>query len=357
MLQAALVIIWFLLVDIRRTGNISFLWGDTMTQKLISMVLGVCLCNALLLEAMHLGGAGAQAQKPFSMDTSDEEGTSRSRSRECKATMDERSDSPTGKGTKRKTSRSPSPDERKRDRKRARREEAEKVPLISAAKEGDEDQVKKLIAQGADVNTSKNEWSALLQAAEKGHSAIVAELIKKGADVNVQDEEGLTPLMIAYMGIEQSLSESSEFRRTVIININEFESIIDQLLAAKADVNMQSSDEQGATALLIAASITDRYNRFPESMVEKLLQAGAKTQIKDRSGLTAYDVALEVGNVVVANLIQEYEKNSSSSASSAGDDDVEMSALSELMGSAPFSSGSSAGFAAGAGAGVERKRQ
>jgi outer membrane protein assembly factor BamB len=60
--------------------------------------------------------------------------------------------------------------------------------LVAAAKKGDADAVKALLAKGADVN-AKNAYgaTALSFAADKGHLAVVKLLLQNKADVNVQD--------------------------------------------------------------------------------------------------------------------------------------------------------------------------
>ncbi len=65
--------------------------------------------------------------------------------------------------------------------------------LIRAAKEGDTETVKTLLAAGADVNAQN--WvgqTALMQAAWHGHTAIVLALVAAGTPVG----EGFIPLRL-----------------------------------------------------------------------------------------------------------------------------------------------------------------
>ncbi len=85
--------------------------------------------------------------------------------------------------------------------------------LIRAAKEGDTETVKTLLAAGADVNAQN--WvgqTALMQAAWHGHTAIVLALVAAGADVHPQNEFGQTALMQAawhgHTAIVQILKEA-----------------------------------------------------------------------------------------------------------------------------------------------------
>jgi ankyrin repeat protein len=70
--------------------------------------------------------------------------------------------------------------------------------LIEAAKEGDLERVKALIAAGANVNAKKNYGeTALMYTAMLGHTEITQLLIKKGADVNAKTKDGETALSLA----------------------------------------------------------------------------------------------------------------------------------------------------------------
>ena len=58
--------------------------------------------------------------------------------------------------------------------------------LLEAACEGNVNEVKRLIVDGADVNASDDYgWTALMIAAGCGHTETCEMLIAKGADVNV----------------------------------------------------------------------------------------------------------------------------------------------------------------------------
>jgi hypothetical protein len=73
------------------------------------------------------------------------------------------------------------------------------TPLYRAAKEGQTEIVKQLIAKNFDVNAKKlaSGTTALWIAAQKGHIDVIKLLLEKGADINTKANTGVTPLMIA----------------------------------------------------------------------------------------------------------------------------------------------------------------
>jgi len=68
--------------------------------------------------------------------------------------------------------------------------------LILAASEGNLAQVRKLLAQGADVNSRlpDNGTTALIAAASNGHLSVVEELLAVGANINAVDHDVGTAL-------------------------------------------------------------------------------------------------------------------------------------------------------------------
>jgi hypothetical protein len=103
--------------------------------------------------------------------------------------------------------------------------------LLTAAKQGDTNQVKDLLDRGADVNAKhKGGQTALMYAVIKGHTDTIKILLDKGADVNAKDMYGDTALM-----------EATFKGHTGTIKI---------LLDRGADVN--AKDEDGYTASMYA---------------------------------------------------------------------------------------------------------
>lgn len=71
-------------------------------------------------------------------------------------------------------------------------------PLMQASIEGNLEEVKSLIRNGADIN-AKDKYgdTALMGASREGNLEVVKFLVQKGANINVKNEDGNTALMEA----------------------------------------------------------------------------------------------------------------------------------------------------------------
>ena len=143
--------------------------------------------------------------------------------------------------------------------------------LEQAVVKGQEDTVKMLLSNGADVNAYLPSGStALGLAALKGQDAVVRLLIANGADVNSRNRDGTMPLYDAAL---------SGHLTTVAI-----------LLAQGAEINAQEN-QSGTTALYAAASFGH------EDVAALLLEKGADPNICSNEGESPLHVALKNGNV------------------------------------------------------------
>jgi len=71
-------------------------------------------------------------------------------------------------------------------------------PIHDAAKQGNVEEIKVLLDNGADVNAEAITGSTPLHlAAEEGHESVVQVLLENGADLNIQDNDGDTPAALA----------------------------------------------------------------------------------------------------------------------------------------------------------------
>ena len=133
--------------------------------------------------------------------------------------------------------------------------------LGQAAFDGDVDEMRALLAQGADMSSARG--NALAQAVLNEHAAAVQLLLDNGADVN-----------------------ASHWNREVVLHHAAFvanHEIMGILLAAGADVH--ATDESGDTPLYwLTMSDSSRRNR--ERCAELLLSHGARIDAADRISCT-----------------------------------------------------------------------
>ena len=129
--------------------------------------------------------------------------------------------------------------------------------LSVAAKSGNVQEVKRLLANGANVNGRDNSRSTPLHyAAGAGEKALVELLIAKGADIHAKGQDSVTPLYLA-----------AKFNRPEVAEL---------LIARGADVNAKTT--RGFTPLTIAATEGNK------AVAKVLLAHGADANAKDASG-------------------------------------------------------------------------
>jgi ankyrin len=172
-------------------------------------------------------------------------------------------------------------------------------PLVFAAREGDLESAKLLLAAGADVNqVTEFGWSALLTAIHNRHYRLASLLLERGADPNLATKGGWNPL---YIATDNRNIEGGDYP-TRKPDMDHLE-IIEKLLERGADVNarMRSSTEtrtifthqwlheEGATPFLRAAQSGDM------TLLRLLLEHGADPQIATDDETTPLMVAAGIG--------------------------------------------------------------
>lgn len=190
--------------------------------------------------------------------------------------------------------------------------------LVQAAKKGDLEQVKTLLAQGGDVNAEEDgrpvlmwamdpknwirAWPMLKESAKKAYLRsvnldLVKFLVNRGADVNARDSGGLTALMFAVQAEDLA--------------------IVRFLVDKGADVNRKGSAtgyrsdyaiasgrnmwgrciRQVHTALMLATESSDL------EIMEFLIDKGADLNVKDDCGCTALMEAARRGNLEASEFL------------------------------------------------------
>ena len=163
--------------------------------------------------------------------------------------------------------------------KKAKEEKIKKQRLIDEVKNNNLDEVRKLIAKGADVNEKAPDGlTPLLLAARSGYLEIVKVLLEAGASVHIVDwAMKSTPLhKSAYMGHAD---------------------IIPLLISKGIDINAQGP-YNGYTALHDAT-----WHAHIEA-VKTLIDAGARLDLKGHDGKTPLDLAKRFGYTNIGNLIE-----------------------------------------------------
>jgi ankyrin repeat protein len=124
-------------------------------------------------------------------------------------------------------------------------------------------------------------WSVLA-----GHLEIVTLLLASGANVNNPNEAGQTPLMLASLrGLEGAweIRTKQQYPQRPDRPKTDWPKVVETLLRAAANPNQQTKD--GVTALMAAAA------QGYSEICTLLIKNGADITLKNKTGLTALDIA------------------------------------------------------------------
>jgi ankyrin repeat protein len=176
--------------------------------------------------------------------------------------------------------------------------------LMKAAQNGNNWEIKSLLASGADINLKDNDgWTALMYAIRyQQNISIVETLINAGAKIKVKNKYDLSPLILAasYNGNPEitkkilsyySVSEKEVLQAFVLMlsdnSSSDFAKLakIEEFLYKSIPLN---TFYNGKTPLMYAAQYSDS-----TKILNCLMEAGAITSIRSTEGKTAFDYAQE----------------------------------------------------------------
>ncbi|VUC25990.1 unnamed protein product [Clonostachys rosea] len=192
------------------------------------------------------------------------------------------------------------------------------TPLIIATGAGRLDSVRLLLDHGADVSIADYAgWTALHWAVNRNWPHIVRLLLDCGADPTVESADGDTPLSIcpfslegkdledmeglllaAELGWEERDTGRNSFKQLLLAaKSGRLDSIAS--LVEKEQVNVNSADEDGYTALLFAAEAGQ------DAAVRLLVELGAEVESKNSSGESPLWLAAHYGHGAVVQTLLE----------------------------------------------------
>ncbi len=120
------------------------------------------------------------------------------------------------------------------------------------------------------------------KAAQNGRIDRIEKMLKDGMDINVQDEMGMTALMYA-------------------VYFYEMETVKFITKDCKADVNIQDNDGDTAMHYAVDSSL--------DCVVALLLENGAETDIVNKKGVTALQLARKRGQTKIVELMEKQNKD------------------------------------------------
>ncbi len=178
--------------------------------------------------------------------------------------------------------------------------------LVHAAERGEIDAVRKLVAEGAQINWRDYRGrTALLAATQRNRVEVARFLIQEGADVNAKDLIQDSPFLLAgalgrlallrlMIPAGADLTDTNRFGGTALIPAAHRGHVeaVKFLLTTKIDVNHVNN--LGWTALMEAVVLGDGGAAHTE-IVKLLVAAGANTTIADRDGITPLQHATKRG--------------------------------------------------------------
>ncbi len=188
-----------------------------------------------------------------------------------------------------------------------------KNTLISAVEQNDIKEVKKLLAEGADVNViDKTSLTPLHHAIHKGNLKIAEKLIEKGADVNAHTEESETPLYMAVLHndtkmVKYLISKGADVNMSLTswtplfhASLKGYKKIVKLLLKNGADVNVNYPIWAALSCHDEECSLKDK-----EDMLKDIIRYGGDIDkpMEEPNKMTALDQAIMDNKLETAKLL------------------------------------------------------
>ena len=187
--------------------------------------------------------------------------------------------------------------------------------LIAAAERGDTATVRRLLQEGANVNTRDERGRTPVMAATHANRVdTVDALIQAGADINIRDNqldnpflyagaEGLLEILKLTIAAGADTKLTNRYGGTALIPAAErgHVAVVEELLT-HTDVNVNHVNNLGWTALLEAIVLTDGGQRH-QQVVRLLVDHGADVNIPDNHGVTPLQHARNRGFQAIERIL------------------------------------------------------
>ncbi|KAF1052442.1 MAG: hypothetical protein GAK43_01921 [Stenotrophomonas maltophilia] len=187
--------------------------------------------------------------------------------------------------------------------------------LLDAAARGDDDNVRRLLAEGVPVDISDTEGSTpLLLATAGNHLGVAQQLIEAGADVNRQNQRldsayllagasGHLAILRLTLAHGADLRSTNRYGGTALIPACERGHIDTVRTLLQAGVDPNHINNLGWTGLLEAILLSDG-GPAHQAIVELLLDGGANPSLADGDGITPLQHARQRGQQVIVARLQ-----------------------------------------------------
>lgn len=190
--------------------------------------------------------------------------------------------------------------------------------LFTAAANGNCEQLRQLLANGANINArDKGKRTPILVAAQHKQYAAIRLLAEQGADINAQDNKSFNPFIYGCIHNDISLVKLMVELGCDLTRLTRFggngltpaaekgyEEIV-RFLLENTDINVNLTNHLGWTALIEAIILNDGKEKM-QRIIRLLLENDADPTMTDEWGVSPLELAQRKGYQEIANIIKEY---------------------------------------------------